>query len=132
MPQQQSAEAATDHQDIALIIQRFTRDRRLRVDVVQIFLESALHRHVVGGAGAGFFEGAILGLFFRIEGRAGGHFRQFAQLLIGDDGIAFAGNLFGRLGGAGVENFQAGFRVDTDCSDHSSSSSGSSSVRSFS
>ncbi len=105
MPQQQSAEAAADHQYLALVGQRFARDRRLRIDVVEIFLERAFHGHVVRGAAAGFLERAVFGLLFRIEGRASRHFRQLFQLLIIEDGIALAGNLFGCLGRSRVEDF---------------------------
>ncbi len=122
MPQQQSAEAAADHQDLALVGQRFARDRRLRIDVVQIFLELAFHGHVVGGPVAGFLERAVLGLLFRIEGRSSRHFRQLLHLLIGEDGIALARNLLGRLGRSRVEDFQACLRIDTDCSIHLGSS----------
>ncbi len=118
VPQQQSAEAGADHQDLAFIGQRFARDRRLRIDVVQVFLELALHRDIVGSATAGFLEREILRLLFRVEDGARRHFRQFFELLIGKDGIAFAADLFGRLGGTGVEDFQACLRVDTDCRVH--------------
>ena len=121
VPQQQSAEAGADHQDLALVGERFARDRRLRIDVVQIFLELAFHAHVVGGAAAGFLERAVLGLLFRVEDRASRHFRQLLQLLIGEDGIALARNLFGRFGRPRVEDFQACLRVDTDCRVHLSS-----------
>ena len=43
VPQQQAAEAGADHQDLALVGQRLARDRRLRIDVVQVFRELAFH-----------------------------------------------------------------------------------------
>src|SRR5262249_26323446 len=70
--------------------------------------------HVVGGAAASFLECPVLGLLVCVEGRAGRHFRQFLQLLIGLNGIAFASDLFGSLGCSRIEELQSRFRVDSD------------------
>src|SRR5579885_2193641 len=121
VPEQQSAETGADHQDLAFVGQRLARNRRFRIHVVQVLLELAFHRDVIGGAAAGFLEFAVLGLLFCIESRAGRQLWQFFELLIGQDGVALAGNFFRSLGRSRVEDFQAGFRIDTYCSVHSRS-----------
>jgi len=91
VPQQQSAEAGADDHDFAFVGERFTRNRRLRIDIVQIFLKLAFHGDVGGGAPAGFLERVVFGLLFRVEGRASRHFRQVLKLLIDEDRVALAG-----------------------------------------